>query len=65
MEQKERKAMSTEVTWPCACVKRDRKGNMTHIKLHSEKSRSCKKCGAKRPDEWVKAQKATTRKDTP
>lgn len=35
--------------WPCACVKRDRKGNMTHIKMHPPTAKKCKTCDATRP----------------
>ena len=35
--------------WPCACVKRDKSGRMTHIALHNPSEKSCKKCKCKRP----------------
>ncbi len=37
----------TSKWWACACVKRDRKGKMSHIKLHPPTTRKCKTCGAK------------------
>lgn len=30
--------------WVCACVKRDRAGNMTHIKINPAKRLRCRKC---------------------
>lgn len=35
--------------WPCACVKRNRDGLMTHIKLLPPTERKCRVCGAIRP----------------
>ena len=35
--------------WPCACVLRDRAGNMTHIKLHHPSRTRCSVCGCKQP----------------
>lgn len=35
--------------WPCACVRRDRKGNMKDIKLHHPDTTKCDVCKAKRP----------------
>ena len=40
---------NTDGYWPCACVKRNRAGNMTHIKLNHPLLKSCAKCKAKRP----------------
>lgn len=43
--------------WPCACVKRDKDGRMTHIKLQSAKRKHCPKCKSVRPRpsmEWIK-----------
>ena len=37
-----------ERMWPCACVKRDRRGNMTAIKLHSPFVKKCRACGVLR-----------------
>jgi hypothetical protein len=34
--------------WPCACVKRDRKGRMTHIRLNAPEVERCRRCGATR-----------------
>jgi hypothetical protein len=34
--------------WPCACVKRDKAGNMSHIKLHHKSKSECRVCGATR-----------------
>ncbi len=34
--------------WPCACVKRNRRGLMTHIKLNHPTLRRCRKCGCTR-----------------
>jgi len=31
--------------WPCACVKRDRKRHMTHIKAHHPSVQKCRVCG--------------------
>lgn len=36
--------------WPCACVKRERGGRMSHIKLHHPDIRECKKCGCTKDD---------------
>lgn len=59
---KDPNAMTVEDTddnikWPCACVKRDGRGNLSHIKLHMESTKKCNECGAKRPTEWIKAQR--------
>jgi hypothetical protein len=35
--------------WPCACVKRNSKGKMTHIKLNPPAMRVCSACKCKRP----------------
>lgn len=35
--------------WPCACVKRDREGNMTHVRLNSPLIKRCRKCHATNP----------------
>ena len=40
-------------SWTCACVKRYRKGDMTHIALHPETTKQCPKCKAKRPQEGL------------
>lgn len=37
------------IDWPCACVRRDRSGNMTHIKINAARVKQCRKCGSKRP----------------
>jgi hypothetical protein len=39
--------------WPCACVKRDRATNLTHIQLNHPHTMRCRKCGAERPDGWL------------
>ena len=31
--------------WPCACVKRDRKGVMKAIKMHTATTSKCRVCG--------------------
>lgn len=31
--------------WPCACVNRDRKGNLSGIKLHHKSVHHCRVCG--------------------
>lgn len=38
-----------ETGWPCACVKRDRKGNLTHIRVNDASVRKCRDCGSVRP----------------
>lgn len=41
--------------WPCACVRRDENGNMTHIAMHPPTRRMCKVCGSTRPPKgWDK-----------
>ena len=35
--------------WVCACVKRDRQGNMTHIGSRHHSLRRCPECNAERP----------------
>lgn len=35
--------------WPCACVKRDRQKNLTHIKLNHKSVKRCRKCRCDRP----------------
>jgi hypothetical protein len=42
----EAKPTDTSKYWPCACVKRDRDGNWTHIKLNHPSLKRCKVCGA-------------------
>lgn len=32
--------------WACACIKRDRKGNLKAIKLHPLATKRCEVCGA-------------------
>jgi hypothetical protein len=39
--------------WPCACVRRDRQGNMRAIKFHAPKVRRCAVCKCERPDDFV------------
>jgi hypothetical protein len=34
--------------WPCACVKRDRAGRLTHIKQHHRTVERCQRCGSTR-----------------
>ena len=34
-----------EKGWPCACVKRNRKREMTHIKLNHPSLKKCGRCG--------------------
>lgn len=41
-------AASYDLYWPCACVKRDRKGRMTALKVNSHNVSRCRVCGAKR-----------------
>jgi hypothetical protein len=31
--------------WPCACLKRNRKRQMTHIKLNHPSLKKCRQCG--------------------
>lgn len=50
---KKRKTKLIEVVpsdryWPCACVKRNRKGLMTAIKCHHPSVAKCGKCGSLR-----------------
>lgn len=35
--------------WPCACVRRDRAGNLKAIKMHPPSVNKCRRCGATRP----------------
>jgi len=42
-------AATTKTHWACACVKRDRDGKLSAIKLHSQRHVWCPTCGAKRP----------------
>lgn len=39
--------------WPCACVKRDRAGNQTHIKLNHKSVKKCGRCKFSRPEGWL------------
>ena len=39
--------------WVCACVKRDRAGNMTHFKGHCQTVTRCPKCKCERPESWL------------
>ena len=32
--------------WPCACVKRNRQGFLSHIKINHVSVTRCRKCGA-------------------
>lgn len=34
--------------WPCACVKRDKGDNLSHIKLHKPSVKACPACKCKR-----------------
>lgn len=36
--------------WPCACVKRNRKGQMTHIKLNHPSLKRCSRCKCTKED---------------
>lgn len=42
---------TTEKRWPCACVKRDKAGNLTHIKTHVMTRKRCRVCKAERPEQ--------------
>ena len=44
--------------WPCACVKRDRRGVMTHIKLLPPNIRKCNVCKCRRPEGWSQQRRA-------
>ncbi len=33
--------------WACSCVKRNRKGELTHIKLHPPDAPKCRRCGSR------------------
>ncbi len=35
--------------WPCACVRRDKDGNLSRIKMNPPHRRVCSVCKAKRP----------------
>lgn len=35
--------------WPCACVKRDKAGNLTHFGMQPPTVKRCRRCGAKQP----------------
>lgn len=39
--------------WPCACVKRDRRGVMKAIKFHPGTTKRCRVCKAERPPAGV------------
>lgn len=34
--------------WPCACQKRDRRGKLTHVRVHPQTVERCGACGATR-----------------
>lgn len=36
--------------WPCGCVRRDRDGNPTHLKINHPSRAACSTCGAQRPE---------------
>lgn len=36
--------------WPCACVRRDRRGRLTHVKLQPDSVAECRSCHATRED---------------
>lgn len=38
----------TSEYWPCACVKRDKDGHLTHIKGHARAVAKCRRCGCTR-----------------
>lgn len=42
-----------ESYWPCACVKRDRRGNLIAIMGHHQSVKRCRKCKAQRPEGWL------------
>ena len=56
-EQSEFQRKQVEKMWVCACVKRDRKGQMTHLKVHDRSVVKCRQCGStlKQHDELAKA----------
>lgn len=35
--------------WPCACVKRDRQGNLKALKMNPPMKKYCRACGCVRP----------------
>jgi hypothetical protein len=43
------KPVSKDDYWACACVKRDRRGNMKAIKLHHPAQEKCRTCGCTKP----------------
>jgi hypothetical protein len=43
--------------WPCACLKRYKAGNMSHIKLNHKSIAKCRTCGATREDAEYFAEK--------
>lgn len=36
--------------WPCACVKRDKKGNLSKIKFNPPSRKRCSVCKSTRPE---------------
>lgn len=44
------KPENQENYWVCACVKRDRKGRMTHIKENHRSVAKCRRCGCTRDE---------------
>lgn len=48
--------------WPCACVKRTRKGRMSHIKLHHPSAKKCRACGCTKKDIDAVAAKTAAKK---
>lgn len=51
--------------WPCACVKRDKAQNMTHIKFHPPTTKKCKVCEATRPPKGWDKQNAASALEEP
>ena len=39
--------------WPCACTKRDKAGNLTHVKMHYKTVKRCRVCKCERPPKHV------------
>ena len=53
-----------ETHWACACVKRDRKGQLKSIKLHTVAVKSCPVCGCKQIPRFKIADHTKTKETT-
>jgi hypothetical protein len=49
--------------WVCACVRRDRAGNLSQIKFNPTRVKRCRKCGCERPPEEFREKDFANRKE--